>query len=296
MFPGMEERLDLCAAQVLDELPSLELQIWVARRLVCGFEEESSSLSVDFWIVFLCIHTSRKLPHLLHDQDTDDDNYRPSKRARADFRVSIRVLDSSGLLSISVIVSDQDHVAQLPICGTIKWRLSNKSAKVSQHAADLISRIDVVMKQCQDEQLMGHLGVVLYEYLGEEYPEVLGSIMGALKAIVNVIGMTKLTLPIKDLLPRLTQILKNRHETVQENWIDLVGRIADCGAEFVPARDWMRICFELLAMLKAHNLPPQHGLRGKAVIWTRWDSFVWDFQEQLVQTSLDYTKFSLRGE
>ena len=28
---------------------------------------------------------------------------------------------------------------------------------------------------------MGHLGIVLYEYLGEEYPEVLGSILGALK-------------------------------------------------------------------------------------------------------------------
>ena len=92
--------------------------------------------------------------------------------------------------------------------------------------------------------------VVLYEYLGEEYPEVLGSILGALKAIVNVIGMTKMTPPIKDLLPRLTPILKNRynrtntkgsfqivgslfylfrHEKVQENCIDLVGRIADRG-------------------------------------------------------------------
>lgn len=139
------------------------------------------------------------------------------------------------------------------ICGTIKWRLNNKSAKVRQQAADLISRIAVVMKQCHEEQLMGHLGVVLYEYLGEEYPEVLGSILGALKAIVNVIGMTKMTPPIKDLLPRLTPILKNRHEKVQENCIDLVGRIADRGAEFVPAREWMRICFELLDMLKAHK-------------------------------------------
>ena len=60
----------------------------------------------------------------------------------------------------------------------------------------------------------GHLGVVLYEYLGEEYPEVLGSILGALKAIVNVIGMTKMTPPIKDLLPRLTPILKNRFVAV----------------------------------------------------------------------------------
>ncbi|EOA12305.1 hypothetical protein CARUB_v10007940mg [Capsella rubella] len=139
------------------------------------------------------------------------------------------------------------------ICGTIKWRLNNKSAKVRQQAADLISKTAVIMKQCGEEQLMGHLGVVLYEYLGEEYPEVLGSILGALKAIVNVIGMTKMTPPIKDLVPRLTPILKNRHEKVQENCIDLVGRIADRGAEFVPAREWMRICFELLEMLKAHK-------------------------------------------
>ncbi|CAG0896459.1 unnamed protein product [Darwinula stevensoni] len=147
------------------------------------------------------------------------------------------------------------------ICGTILWRLNNKSAKVRQQAADLISRTAVVMKTCQEEKLMGHLGVVLYEYLGEEYPEVLGSILGALKAIVNVIGMHKMTPPIKDLLPRLTPILKNRHEKanillifqVQENCIDLVGRIADRGAEYVSAREWMRICFELLELLKAHK-------------------------------------------
>lgn len=139
------------------------------------------------------------------------------------------------------------------VCGLIKWRLNNKSAKVRMQAADLISRIAVVLKSCKEDQLMGHLGIVLYEYLGEEYPEVLGSILGALKAIVNVIGMSKMTPPIKDLLPRLTPILKNRHEKVQENCIDLVGRIADRGAEQVSAREWMRICFELLEMLKAHK-------------------------------------------
>lgn len=41
---------------------------------------------------------------------------------------------------------------------------------------------------------------------------------------------------------------------MQENCIDLVGRIADRGAEFVPAREWMRICFELLDMLKVGGL------------------------------------------
>jgi len=137
--------------------------------------------------------------------------------------------------------------------GTIKWRLNYKAAYLRMQAADLIGRIAVVMKACGEDQLMEHLGVVLYEYLGEEYPEVLGFILGALRAIVNVIGMTKMTPPIRDLLPRLTPILRNRHEKVQENCIDLVGRIADRGAEFVSAKEWMRICFELLEMLKAHK-------------------------------------------
>jgi len=139
------------------------------------------------------------------------------------------------------------------IAGVILWRFGHKSPQARQQAADLISRIAVVMKECGEDDVLGHLGVVLYEFLGEEYPEVLGSILGALKAIVNVVGMDRMTPPIKDLLPRLTPILKNRHEKVQENVIDLVGRIADRGAEFVSTKEWMRICFELLDLLKAHK-------------------------------------------
>lgn len=139
------------------------------------------------------------------------------------------------------------------IVSTILWRLNNKSATVRQQAGDLISRIAMVMRQCGEDALMGKLGVVLYEYLGEEYPEVLGSILGALRSIVTVVGIAQMQPPIKDLLPRLTPILRNRHEKVQENTIDLVGRIADRGPESVNAREWMRICFELLDMLKAHK-------------------------------------------
>ncbi|KAL5766021.1 hypothetical protein ACOSP7_016638 [Xanthoceras sorbifolium] len=69
-----------------------------------------------------------------------------------------------------------------------------------------------VVNALGQRQLLGHLGVVLYKYLGEEYPEVLESILGALKTIVNVI----------DLLPRLSPILKNRHNKVQENCITLI--------------------------------------------------------------------------
>jgi splicing factor 3B subunit 1 len=44
----------------------------------------------------------------------------------------------------------------------------------------------------------------------------------------------------------MTPILRNRHEKVQEATINLIGRIADRGAEQVPAK-------ELLDLLKAHK-------------------------------------------
>ncbi|THW24243.1 ARM repeat-containing protein [Aureobasidium pullulans] len=139
------------------------------------------------------------------------------------------------------------------IASTILFRLSHKSATVRQQAADLVSRIAIVMKHCGQENLLGTISINLYENLGEEYPEVLGSVLGALRSIVTVIGINQVQPPIKDLLPRLTPILRNRHEKVQENTIDLVGRIADRGPESVNPREWMRICFELLDMLKAHK-------------------------------------------
>lgn len=169
------------------------------------------------------------------------------------------ILDGFGVVINSLGLRAKPYLPQ--IVHIVKWRLNNRSPRIRQQAADAIAQFAVVLKKCDEEQLMGEFGVVLFEYLGEEYPEVLGSILGALKAIVNVIGMTKMTPPIKDLLPRLTPILKNRHEKVQENCIDLVGRIADRGAEFVSPREWMRICFELLEMLKAHK----KGIRRAAV-------------------------------
>jgi splicing factor 3B subunit 1 len=80
------------------------------------------------------------------------------------------MLNGFGVVVNALGVRAKPYLPQ--ICGTIKWRLNNKPAKVRMQAADLINRIAVVMKTCDEEPLMGHMGVVLYEYLGEEYPEV----------------------------------------------------------------------------------------------------------------------------
>ena len=148
------------------------------------------------------------------------------------------------------------------ICGIIKYRMKIGNPKVRQQAADLIARIVPVIHKCGKKKILRHLSNdVLYQSLGEEYPDVLGSILGGLKSIVNVVGMEDMDPPIKELLPSLTPILKNRHEKVQENCIDLVGRVADKGAENVNPKEWTRIAYQLLDMLGAHK----KGIRRAAI-------------------------------
>eukprot|EP00178_Gracilaria_changii_P006261 TRINITY_DN2075_c0_g1_i1.p1 TRINITY_DN2075_c0_g1~~TRINITY_DN2075_c0_g1_i1.p1 ORF type:complete len:1244 (+),score=174.70 TRINITY_DN2075_c0_g1_i1:300-4031(+) len=170
----------------------------------------------------------------------------------------------SALRALSVVIRKLSRRAKpylQQIVGIVKWRLNNKSAKIRENAADLVSNIATVIKTCDEDALMGHMGTVLFEYLGEEFPDVLGSILRAMTSIVEVIGINDMQPPINELLPRLTPILKNRHEKVQENCIILVGRIANKGAHFVSPKEWMRICFELLELLKA----PIKAIRKSAV-------------------------------
>lgn len=138
------------------------------------------------------------------------------------------------------------------IVTTILWRLNNKSAKVRQQAADLTTRLAIVIKQCGEDQQLRTLGLVLFEQLGEEYPDTLGSIIAAEGAIANVVGMTQMNPPVKDLLPRMTPILRNRHEKVQEASINLIGRIGESfktsnfsvtdNSYALHSRSWGRVC------------------------------------------------------
>ena len=104
------------------------------------------------------------------------------------------MLDSFGTVVNTLGMRVKPHLTQ--IVSTVLWRLNNKSAKVRQQAADLTTRLAVVIKQCGE---LSKLGLVLFEQLGEEYPDTLGSIIAAEGAIANVVGMTQMNPPVKDL-------------------------------------------------------------------------------------------------
>ena len=67
---------------------------------------------------------------------------------------------------------------------------SNHTKQLNQFCIFVFINFSFITKACQEEKLMSHLGQVLYEYLGEEYPEVLGSILGALKGLSQLFSLT----------------------------------------------------------------------------------------------------------
>jgi len=60
------------------------------------------------------------------------------------------------------------------IVSMILWRLTNKSARVRMLAADLTTKLAPIIKSNGEDQLLSKLGVVIFEQLGEEYPDALG--------------------------------------------------------------------------------------------------------------------------
>ena len=100
------------------------------------------------------------------------------------------------------------------ILSTILYRMKNKLEYIREQAADLITIMAPYIKQCSEDEdeLLIKLILILYESLGEVYPEVLGSIInalyGCLDAIDRVTLYTMTNPSINQILPTLTPILK----------------------------------------------------------------------------------------
>ncbi|CDH15152.1 probable U2 snRNP component HSH155 [Zygosaccharomyces bailii ISA1307] len=164
--------------------------------------------------------------------------------AELDERQELRLID--GLL-----VAFQEQTTD--IIAFLKDLEQHKNPTVRQHAADLCAILVPVIKNCEEVAILNKLNIVLYESLGEVFPDVLGSIIGAMFVVVTEMNLSIMQPSVNQLLPTLTPILRNRHKKVQLNSIDLVGRIAALSPESVPPKEWMRICFEMLEMLKSTN-------------------------------------------
>ncbi|KAG0660560.1 hypothetical protein C6P44_003064 [Monosporozyma unispora] len=140
-----------------------------------------------------------------------------------------------------------------PIVSAILNQLKHKNQTIRQNAADLCNIMIPIIKNCDELDMLNKLSIILYESLGEVYPEVLGSIIKCIATIIEVSNLSKLQPPVNQIMPTLTPILRNKHLKVQRNLIRLISNVAIRGATYVAPKEWMRICFELLESLKSPN-------------------------------------------
>ncbi|CDO91940.1 unnamed protein product [Kluyveromyces dobzhanskii CBS 2104] len=138
-----------------------------------------------------------------------------------------------------------------PVSSVILEHLKHRKPLVRTHAANLCTLLIPVFKTCGEVALINKFSIILFESLGEVYPEVLAAIIFAMDKAAQQIKLTELQPPPNQILPTLTPILRNNHPLVQESTVRLVGRIAKRGPEYVSPKEWMRICSELLEMLKS---------------------------------------------
>ena len=140
-----------------------------------------------------------------------------------------------------------------PIISTILNQLKHKDTIVRQNAADLCNILIPVLKICEEDDMVNKLNIILYESLGEAYPDVLGSIIRVMSTIIGTMDVASIQPPVNQILPTLTPILRNNHKKVQLYTVQLIGRIASRAPEFVAPKEWLRICFQLLELLKSPN-------------------------------------------
>lgn len=179
--------------------------------------------------------------------------------SRAQQQESAAIL--SGFTTVMRALGRRAKPYMTQVTSIVKHRLNMADPDARMQAADLCERVAPVLRITMEEPLLVHLGTVLFECLGEEYPDVLGSVLAALRSVASVLGMDKLEPGPGEILPRLTPILRNKSVKVQQNCIELVGRIADKGASHVTNAEWMRVCFQLIELLRA----PRKAIRRATV-------------------------------
>lgn len=139
------------------------------------------------------------------------------------------------------------------ISSQILDRLNVPNHHIRKLSAALLSIYADPLAKCGKKKTLLHFYGVLQEFIGEEYPEVLATVLDATRAIIATLDVKELNPPPDDVVSRLVPILKNRHEKVAYSCVMLIRVLSEKSPGLVVKKEWMRICFELLELLKAEK-------------------------------------------
>jgi splicing factor 3B subunit 1 len=129
--------------------------------------------------------------------------------------------------------------------------LNRPNHRTRQHCLELLTIYSSSLYDCGMKKDLLYFYGQVQAFLGEEYPDVLASVLDAIRSITDIIEAGELNPPPEEIVGHLVPILKNRHNKVSYSCISLIMSMSIKSPESMHNKEWMRICFELLELLKA---------------------------------------------
>lgn len=112
------------------------------------------------------------------------------------------------------------------IFGVIHSRRENREAEVRTQAAEFTARIARTVAKADGAIFLQDLSASLYTRMEDDSPLVLSAILHATRVLLDILGSAKYRPSVRELLRKLTFVIKNPNSMVQQNAIMLIEVIA----------------------------------------------------------------------
>ena len=112
---------------------------------------------------------------------------------------------------------------------------------------------------CGYQAILSFFYETIQEMFVEETPNALSAVLLAVREMAEVLTLDEMKTKPNEVIPRLVPILKNRNEFVAYNSVQLIRALTKKGEKIADGKEWMRICFELIELLRADKRKIRDG-------------------------------------
>ncbi|EPY27980.1 splicing factor 3B subunit 1 [Angomonas deanei] len=126
------------------------------------------------------------------------------------------------LASICIALGKRLNKFLPQVLDLINSRRESKEPGQRSQAVNLVTRIAPTIMEADGAIFLSELGRSIYERMEDDDPHVMAACIRASEAILAELGGAKYRPSVKELLKRLTHVISNQHNIVQQNCISLI--------------------------------------------------------------------------
>jgi len=136
------------------------------------------------------------------------------------------------------------------VSGLLKWSFNCINPIIRRCAAKVMLKLLLFFYFFKEKILIGHFGLILVNNLNEKNPTILKYFIQSLRQIIAIFPTSYCIPPIRVIFSNIIPLLRNKNVDVVSELIWLVYEIIDKEWVFIPKKDFILLCFNLLKIQK----------------------------------------------